>query len=150
MTAIHENQPAVEFLEITDSQSLNEVFAIRRLVFVEEQQVDPEEEYDAYESSSRHFLLRVGGQGVATGRFRSTDKGWKVERMAVLAEARGKGYGEQVLRGMLALIPRDGRPIYLHAQEHALEFYRKNNFLPQGERFWEANIPHFKCVWTPA
>jgi predicted GNAT family N-acyltransferase len=150
MTAIHENQPPVEFSEITDSQSLNEVFAIRRVVFVEEQQVDPAEEYDEYESSSRHFLLRVGGQGVATGRFRSTDKGWKVERMAVLAEARGKGYGEQVLRGMLALIPQDGRPIYLHAQEHALAFYRKNDFLPQGERFWEANIPHFKCVWKPA
>lgn len=150
MTAIHENQPTVEFSEITDSQSLNEVFAIRRVVFVEEQQVDAEEEYDEYESSSRHFLLRVGGRGVATGRFRSTDKGWKVERMAVLAEARGKGYGQEVLRGMLALIPRDGRPIYLHAQEHALEFYRKNHFLPQGERFWEANIPHFKCVWQSA
>ncbi len=147
MTAIHENQPDMEFAEITDSQSLDEVFAIRRVVFVEEQQVDPAEEYDEFESSSRHFLLRVAGKGVATGRFRSTDKGWKVERMAVLAGERGKGYGEQVLRGMLKLIPKDGRPIYLHAQEHALEFYRKNDFLPQGERFWEANIPHFKCVY---
>lgn len=147
MTAIQENQPIVEFAEITDSQSLNEVFSIRRVVFVEEQQVDAEEEYDEFESSSRHFLLRVAGQGVATGRFRSTEKGWKVERMAVLAGERGKGYGEQVLRGMLALIPKDGRPIYLHAQEHALAFYRKNDFLPQGERFWEANIPHFKCVY---
>lgn len=149
MTAIHENQPIVEFSEITDAQALEEVFAIRRVVFVEEQQVDPAEEYDEYESSSRHFLLRLDGKGVATGRFRSTQKGWKVERMAVLAGERGKGYGEQVLRGMLGLIPRDGRPIYLHAQEHALEFYLKNSFLPEGERFWEANIPHFTCVWRP-
>jgi predicted GNAT family N-acyltransferase len=133
--------------EISDPERLNVVFEIRQKVFVEEQAVDPAEEYDEYEDSSRHFLLSADEKPCATGRFRLTDKGWKIERMAVLAEARGLGYGGMVLQKMLEQVPKDGRSIYLHAQEHALNFYKRHQFLAVGERFWEANIPHFKCVW---
>lgn len=135
---------APELIEVTTESLKKIVFDIRRRVFVEEQQVDPEEEYDEYEDSSRHFLLTVNGQGVATGRFRSTNYGWKIERMAVLADNRSKGYGMLLLQGLFPKIPNDGRPIYLHAQEHALVFYQKAGFTAQGERFYEANIPHFK------
>ncbi|MDP2188440.1 MAG: GNAT family N-acetyltransferase [Sphingobacteriaceae bacterium] len=137
----------IQIKEISDSVLLKAVFEIRQKVFVEEQAVDPEEEYDEFEDSSRHFLLLAGGKPCATGRFRSTDKGWKIERMAVLAEERGNGYGGMVLQKMLEQVPQDERPIYLHAQEHALSFYQRHHFKAVGERFWEANIPHFKCVW---
>lgn len=135
--------------EITTQAGLNIAFDIRHKVFVDEQKVDPAEEYDEYEASSRHFLVRMNGHACATGRFRSTDFGWKIERMAVLAAYRGHGCGAAVLQNLLANIPNDGRPVYLHAQEHALAFYEKNNFKAVGERFWEANIPHFKCIWAP-
>ncbi len=134
----------IELLEVKDQPTLDIVFAIRKQVFVVEQQVDPEEEYDEFEASARHFLLKVAGEGVATGRFRSTGYGWKIERMAVLAEHRGRHYGARVLNAMVASLPQDGRIVYLHAQEHALEFYLKKGFTAVGERFWEANIPHFK------
>lgn len=137
----------IQIKEISDSGLLKAVFEIRQKVFVEEQAVDPEEEYDEFEDSSRHFLLSANEKPCATGRFRSTDKGWKIERMAVLAEERGNGYGGMVLQKMLSAVPKDGRPIYLHAQEHALSFYQRHRFLAVGDRFWEANIPHFKCVW---
>jgi len=133
----------IEVVEVLNQATLEIVFAIRKQVFVVEQQVDPEEEYDEFEGSSRHFLLRVAGEGVATGRFRRTDKGWKIERMAVLEAHRGKNHGARVLDTMLAALPSDGRTIYLHAQEHALQFYLKKGFRAVGERFWEANIPHF-------
>jgi len=68
----------IEVVEVLNQATLEIVFAIRKQVFVVEQQVDPEEEYDEFEGSSRHFLLRVAGEGVATGRFRRTDKGWKI------------------------------------------------------------------------
>lgn len=137
----------IQVEEITTPAGLNAAFDIRHKVFVDEQKVDPAEEYDAYEESSRHFLARINGQACATGRFRSTHFGWKIERMAVLNPFRGMGCGAAVLQCMLKHIPNDGRPVYLHAQEHALAFYEKNNFKAVGERFWEANIPHFKCVW---
>jgi predicted GNAT family N-acyltransferase len=66
--------------------------------------------------------------------------------MAVLAEHRGKNYGATVLDTMVAALPKDGRLAYLHAQEHALDFYLKKGFTTIGERFWEANIPHFRMV----
>jgi predicted GNAT family N-acyltransferase len=147
MTKRTELPPMVQIQEITEQEQLRQAFAIREAVFVDEQQVDPAEEYDEYEELSRHFLLRAEGEAAATGRFRSTEKGWKIERMAVLKVHRGRGFGGYVLESMLAAIPRDGRPIYLHAQEHALAFYEKHHFLPEGERFFEANIPHFKCVY---
>jgi len=133
-----------QLIEVTTEPFKAVVFDIRRRVFVEEQAVDPEEEYDEYEDSSRHFLLQHNGIGLATGRFRSTTYGWKIERMAVLADYRAQGFGMLLLQGLLPLIPNDGRPIYLHAQEHALLFYQKAGFIAQGERFYEANIPHFK------
>lgn len=136
-----------QIIEIVNEDDLKAAFEIRKMVFVEEQQVAAEEEYDEHETHSRHFLLLAEAKACATGRFRSTDKGWKIERMAVLPEARGKGYGGLVLQAMIAEIPNDNRPLYLHAQEHALQFYEKHHFLPEGERFWEANIPHFKCVY---
>jgi len=138
----------IELLEVNDQPTLDIVFAIRKQVFVVEQQVDPEEEYDEFEVSSRHFLLKVAGEGVATGRFRSTNYGWKIERMAVLTEHRGRQYGARVLDAMVAALPQDGRIAYLHAQEHALEFYLKKGFTVVGERFWEANIPHFKMTYS--
>lgn len=137
----------IALLEVGDQPTLDIVFAIRKQVFVVEQQVDPEEEYDEFEASARHFLLLAAGEGVATGRFRSTEKGWKIERMAVLKSARGHGYGARLLAYMLQHIPQDGRPCYLHAQEHALAFYQKAGFVAEGDRFFEANIPHFKMVY---
>lgn len=139
--------PGVEIKEITDSRSLNQAFEIRKEVFVHEQNVDPAEEYDSYEHSSTHFLLLFDKEAVATGRFRATEMGWKIERMAVLKAYRQKNYGGLILQRLLNTIPRDGRPIYLHAQEHAMAFYQKHAFQSEGERFWEANIPHFKAVY---
>lgn len=141
---------SLRIIETSQKAELDEVFSIRRVVFVEEQAVDPAEEYDEFESSARHFLLLRAGEGVATGRFRSTDKGWKIERMAVLKNARGHGYGAKLLAFMLQQIPQDGRPCYLHAQEHALAFYQKAGFVAEGNRFFEANIPHFTMVYRPA
>lgn len=139
--------PMVEIKEITDSKALNQAFEIRKEVFVYEQNVDPAEEYDAYEDSSTHYLLKYDGEAVATGRFRATELGWKIERMAVLKDFRKNSFGGLILRSLLATIPRDGRPIYLHAQEHALTFYQQHQFESVGDRFWEANIPHFKAVY---
>jgi predicted GNAT family N-acyltransferase len=46
------------------------------------------------------------------------------------------------------LVSQELSIIYLHAQEHAMKFYQKYGFAAQGERFYEAGIPHFKMVFV--
>ncbi|MBM3918729.1 MAG: GNAT family N-acetyltransferase [Sphingomonadales bacterium] len=132
---------------VASAADLPIVFDIRNRVFVVEQQVDPKEEYDVYEGASTHLIAFWDGAAVGTARFRSTEKGWKIERMAVLAPFRRLGVGKALLLEVLVRIPQDGRSIYLHAQEHALSFYKGLGFSSSGDRFYEADIPHRLCTY---
>ena len=89
---------------------------------------------------------------MGTCRYRATDKGYKLERFAVLKEHRTAGIGAALLNNCLEivtpLISQELSIIYLHAQEHAMKFYQKYGFAAQGERFYEAGIPHFKMVFV--
>lgn len=120
---------------------------IRDRVFIDEQEVSPEEEFDEYEQASRHFLALLNGKPAGTARWRQTEKGVKLERFAVLKEYRKYGVGmalvKEVLADVLAEIP-EPKLIYLHAQSHAISFYEKCGFVAVGEEFSEANILHRK------
>ena len=68
----------------SDDRSRSETaFSIRNRVFVEEQKVSREEEYDSHESESIHYLLYAGDQAIGTARMRETKEGVKLERFAV-------------------------------------------------------------------
>lgn len=134
--------------KITDKKSLAEAFKIRETVFVEEQGVDSRDEYDAFEESSAHFLAQLDGKPVGTARWRFTEKGIKLERFAVLKEARGKGVGQALVNAVLqdiSAVPESkGKTKYLHAQLSAMPLYAKFGFKKVGEMFEECNIKHFK------
>lgn len=137
----------IEVIQAAEDSAFEAVYEIRRKVFIEEQQVPETEEYDGYEAISHHYLALVDGEPAGCARWRITP--WhsiKLERFAVLLPYRGKGVGNAVLQAVLRDLP-SGYPVYLHAQESAMEFYRKNNFVAEGERFWECEIPHFKMTW---
>ncbi len=138
---------------VTNEAALNRVFSIRKLVFVQEQRVPEEEEYDEFERTSRHFLARLGEEPCGTARWRITDKGVKMERFAVLAAFRGQAVGSALVRAVLddilAQLNSEGKPIYLHAQVSAMPLYSKFGFLPEGALFYECEIPHFKMTWLP-
>lgn len=118
-----------------------ELQAVRHAVFVIEQAVPEEEEWDELDASSHHVIARDGArQPIGTGRL--TPEG-KIGRMAVLREWRGRGVGEALLRVLLeAASQRHLRQVEIHAQTHALEFYRKSGFVAYGEEFDECGIPH--------
>ncbi len=130
-----------------EGKDLEKVFKIRRIVFVEEQNVSPEEEYDEFEETSEHFLVEVEGVPVACSRWREVAGKAKIERCAVLKEFRGKGIGKFLVENTLKQIP-EGKEIYLHAQTHAVPFYEKLGFKKVGELFYEANIPHYKMIFS--
>ncbi len=133
---------------IDNPTDLETVFAIRREVFVDEQKVSPEEEFDIYEQYSRHFLGYLSTSPCGTARWRFTDDGIKLERFAVLKDFRDKNVGKKLLMAVLADIEKHpnakNKLIYLHAQVHAVGFYEKYGFVKVGEMFEEANISHFK------
>ncbi|RUA29373.1 MAG: GNAT family N-acetyltransferase [Bacteroidetes bacterium] len=121
---------------------LNIAFDIRRKVFIEEQKVSEEEEFE-FEDECTHFLIYHKKQPVGTSRYRITEKGIKLERFALLKEARGKGIGYDLLRFTLNDARQFKKHIYLNAQASVVNFYKQQGFIIDGEKFIEANIIHY-------
>jgi predicted GNAT family N-acyltransferase len=115
--------------------------AVREPVFLVEQQVPPELEWDDLDPRSQHVIARdAGGQPIGTGRLTPEHK---IGRMAVLPAWRGRGVGEAMLVRLLDLARQLGYlELKLHAQVSAIEFYRRVGFEAYGPRFMEAGIEH--------
>ncbi|MFN8153172.1 MAG: GNAT family N-acetyltransferase [Bacteroidia bacterium] len=133
----------------SDKEKASIVFDIRFQVFVDEQHVSREEEYDSHEDESMHYMLLVGKAPAGTARWRFTDSGIKLERFAILPAFRNKGYGSALVNQVLADVIPFQKKIYLHAQVPAMNVYARAGFKPEGELFYEANIPHYKMVYAP-
>jgi predicted GNAT family N-acyltransferase len=139
----------VEFFGIGDAPRMEEALAIRLRVFVEEQSVPLDlelDEHDRDDPRARHCLVRPahGGEPLATGRY--YDRGARaaqIGRLAVLAEARGRGVGAILLTALMAEARREGYiRATLDAQTQAEAFYLKAGFTPEGATFWDAGILH--------
>ena len=135
----------IKVRKVTDPAELEKVFAIRRIVFVGEQNCPPELEWE-FEDESNHFLATLDGEPAGASRWRKTDKGYKLERFAVLQEYRGFGVGQELVKVVLADLPSDADYIYLHAQIQAVGLYEKFNFEKTGPEFEEAGIRHYKMI----
>ena len=115
---------------------------IRREVFIVEQNVSEEEEFE-FEEDCVHFLVYHKRKPLGTARYRTTNKGIKLERFALLKEGRGKGLGYDLLRFVLTDARQYGKPIYLNAQTTVIDFYKQQGFVVDGPKFMEANIEHY-------
>lgn len=131
--------------KVSNNEDLKKVFAIRRTVFVEEQNCPPELEHENEEVST-HFLAFADGKPCGASRWRKTDQGYKLERFAVLKSFRGKGVGSALITAVLNDLPTDASYIYLNSQLEAINVYKKFGFVTEGEQFEEAGIQHFKMV----
>ena len=128
----------------TDDKSHAEIaFGIRTEVFVKEQGVPHELEYDGSDEEAQHYLLYNNEIPVATARRRITEKGIKFERFAVLKYYRNKGIGGELVKRVLEDTLKLDKPIYMHSQLSAVKFYERHGFVKQGELFTEAGIEHY-------
>jgi len=114
--------------------------AIRRKVFIDEQHVPEQLEWDEDDDDATHFLARIGNRNVACARLTADGK---IGRMAVLEQYRNQGIGRQLLQQVIAHARDEAYPtLYMHAQASAMGFYEKAGFTVSGEPFMEAGIPH--------
>ena len=114
--------------------------AIRKTVFIDEQHVPKELEWDGTDTACTHFLATIDATPVATARL--TPQG-QIGRMAVLSEHRGKGIGSRLLAAATEQAQRAGHDqVFLHAQVSVIEFYQKHGFTAEGKLFMDAGIEH--------
>ena len=128
-------------IEVVDWQDRrDDLRAIRKSVFIEEQHVPKELEWDGLDSGCTHALAMIGATPVATARL--TPQG-QIGRMAVLREFRGRGIGSQLLAAVVEQARRAGHTeVFLHAQVSVIGFYERHGFVAEGENFMDAGIEH--------
>ncbi len=123
--------------------------AIRTAVFVEEQGIPREMEWDEADKTAVHAVAYNGlGQAIATGRLLQHAPGSaKIGRMAVNRVLRGSSLGRELLNALMAQAEQRGDgEVLLHAQRSAEGFYARLGFAPRGEPFEEAGIPHIEMA----
>lgn len=122
------------------SAARSEAQRIRFIVFVAEQGVPAELEMDEMDAQCLHALAFHESEAIGTGRLLPDGH---IGRMAVMKPWRGRGVGAALLRRLIeAARERGDAEVLLSAQVHALGFYRAHGFVPYGEVYEEAGIPH--------
>jgi predicted GNAT family N-acyltransferase len=115
--------------------------AVRRAVFIVEQAIPEDLEWDEFDAICPHALA-VDASGAPIGCGRLLPDGY-IGRLAVLSAWRGRGVGSALLQDLMALAGeyRHVR-VRLNAQTQAMPFYARHGFAAEGEEFLEAGIPH--------
>jgi len=120
-----------------DAESVRKV---RAIVFIDEQNVPPDLEWDGTDGDCFHAIALDDDAPVGTGRLTTSGK---IGRMAVLGEHRGRGIGQEIMRELLAIASDEGiSEVTLGAQTHAIGFYEALGFVAYGDVFDDAGMPH--------
>ena len=131
-------------LSITSwAEAQNLVKSLRYQVFVIEQKVPEDMEWDEFDQIAWHAIVTADNQTIGTGRLIINDRIAKIGRMAVQASRRNQGIGKSILKSLIRIAKEKGaQECILYAQTHAIAFYAKQDFEPHGHIFDEAGIPH--------
>ena len=122
---------------------------IRLEVFVKEQGVNEDAEFDDFDLTVPHLVIFLDGEPVATGRIIPYGEATvKLGRIAVKKDKRGLGLGEKVVLELLRKAREDGaKKVLIGSQSHAVGFYEKCGFSLVGTpEYLEENIPHFDMI----
>ena len=149
LTAFEAGEAMVDVQLGTWDRLGREASALRSEVFVQEQKIPAELEWDAADAMALHAVAyNRFDVALATGRLLAHEAGVaKIGRMAVQGSMRGSGIGRAVLDALVqAARERGDARVLLHAQASAVGFYRRAGFSPDGPAFTEAGIAHQAMV----
>ena len=125
-----------------DDVNSPDIIHIRTQVFVEEQGIDLEIDFDGLDEVATHVLVVSGDASVGTGRILNDGH---IGRIAVLKSTRKKGVGAMVLRALIGEgKKRNYKRVYLGSQMHATAFYEKLGFNTSGDVFLDAGLEHIE------
>lgn len=131
---------------ISNEQDLKKAFMIREQVFVNEQGVAIEDEFDEFDvigSPCRHILVFYDEQAVGTGRIRFLEQTGKLERICILEPYRKLGIGKIIIGSLEGIAESQGAAqVKLHGQTQAEGFYKKLGYESRTAVFMEDGIPH--------
>ena len=125
-------------------EQMEQAFALRIRVFVDEQAVPLEEEFDGLDDQASHVIVFDDEErAVGTGRMMIQDQVAKMQRITVDASCRGQGVGRQVMDGLESLARAEGARIArLDAQTRVIGFYESLGYFAYGDLHLDANILH--------
>ena len=139
MQANAKNSPVV-ISQVTWRESEAQLRKIRTPVFIEEQNVAPDFEWDEVDATAVHLLATLDGEAIACLRIIEYQK---IGRMAVLKAWRGKGVGHAILVEAIKICKKHGsKYIKLSAQTHAKGFYQQAGFKVVSDEYCDVDIPH--------
>ncbi|MEL6619183.1 MAG: GNAT family N-acetyltransferase [Pseudomonadota bacterium] len=129
---------------ITQTDDLTTCHALRRAVFIDEQQVSEADEVDGRDGEALHVLATLDGAPTGCARILIDGKTAKIGRVCVLKSARGHGLGAAIIDACLDLARKQPgvTRAKLGAQLHALEFYERLGFVAFGPVYDDAGIDH--------
>lgn len=137
----------MEVKQVTTKEQLDDAFAVRRTVFVDEQQVPEEEEIDQYEDEATHVVLYDNEEPIGAARVRVLDGIGKLERICVLSSGRKKGAGKLIVNKLEEIATSQGvSKLKLNAQTHAIPFYERLGYETVSDVFMDAGIPHVTMI----
>ena len=136
----------IKIIEVDWSEQQEALSDIRREVFIEEQHVPKDLEWDGLDAECRHVLAYDQTQQLPVGTGRLVADG-QIGRMAIRKDYRRNGIGHKILQKLIELAIRDGHTqVYVHAQLYVVEFYQQAHFEISGDTFMDAGIPHVKMA----
>lgn len=114
---------------------------IRHVVFIKEQRVPEELEWDGQDDEALHLIAEdTRGNAIATARMLPDGH---IGRVAVAVSWRNRGVGRALMQQLLKIARQRGyRRVFLDAQVEAIDFYRQLGFIAEGDIFMDAGIPH--------
>ncbi|MCX6666396.1 MAG: GNAT family N-acetyltransferase [Euryarchaeota archaeon] len=138
----------LEIRLVTNTKELDQIYQIRTEVFVQEQQVPKDLEFDDLDNDSNHLIAKLNQQPIGCARIRQIGKNKaKLERIAILKPYRNKGYGTDITNYCINFCKtKHNTTLFLHAQTHVQKFYERFGFIEEGTIFQEAGIPHIKMI----
>jgi predicted GNAT family N-acyltransferase len=139
----------LEIKLVEDKEEFIQAMEIRRIVFIEEQDVPLELELDRLDSEAEHVIAYLDNEPIGCARIR-INKYAKLERIAIIKNYRGRGFGRQLTNFLIDYCRKKKvDEIYIHSRADTSGFYQKNGFNMRGESFYEAGVEHiemYMCI----
>ena len=137
----------LDIKKVKSKQEFNKTIKIRETVFIEEQSVPKEIEIDELDKKAEHFIVYLKNKPIGCARIRKINNYAKLERIAILKEFRGKGFGRDLTNFLINYCKKIGlNEIHLHSQIYVSNFYKKLGFKSIGKKFLEADIEHIEMI----